>query len=144
MSKLWDDLKKNMKDWGSVAVEKAEEVSKIAVAKTEELTKISKIKIDIRQIQKDQKNTHEKLGQFVAEHSKEDNLVNFTGNAEFFSIIKQLDEFNELIEVKSNEIQKIKAEYNLNESDINYSIKVEPEKKISNEELSIKPENEQE
>ena len=39
MSKLWDDLKKNMKDWGSVAVEKAEEVSKIAVAKTEEITK---------------------------------------------------------------------------------------------------------
>ena len=144
MSKLWDDLKKNMKDWGSVAVEKAEEVSKIAVAKTEELTKISKIKIDIRQIQKDQNNTHKKLGQFVAEHAKEDNLVNFTGNAEFFSIIKQLDEFNELIEVKSNEIQKIKAEYNLNESDINYSIEEEPEKKISNEESSIKPENEQE
>ena len=144
MSKLWDDLKKNMKDWGSVAVEKAEEVSKIAVAKTEELTKISKIKIDIRQIQKDQKNAHEKLGQFVADHAKEDNLVNFTGNAEFFSIIKQLDEFNELMEIKSNEIQKIKAEYNLNESDINYSIEEEPEKKISNEELSIKPENEQE
>ena len=144
MSKLWDDLKKNMKDWGSVAVEKAEEVSKIAVAKTEELTKISKIKIDIRQIQKDQNNTYKKLGQFVAEHAKEDNLVNFTGNAEFFSIIKQLDEFNELIEVKSNEIQKIKAEYNLNESDINYSIEEEPEKKISNEESSTKPENEQE
>ena len=128
MSKLWDDLNKNMKGWGSVAVEKAEEVGKIAVAKTEELTKISKIKIDIRQIQKDQKNTHEKLGQFVAEYAKEDNLVNFTGNVEFFSIIKQLDEFNELIEVKSNKIQKIKAEYNLNESDINYSIEEEQEK----------------
>mgnify|MGYP000368205164 CR=1 FL=1 len=38
-----NDLKKNMKDWSSAAVEKAEEVSKIAVAKTEELTKISKI-----------------------------------------------------------------------------------------------------
>ena len=144
MSKLWDDLKKNIKDWGNVAVEKAEEVSKIAVAKTEELTKISKIKIDIHQIQKDQKNTHEKLGQFVAEHAKEDNLVNFTGNAEFFSIIKKLDESNELIEVKNNEIQKIKAEYNLKDSDINYSVEEEPEKKISNEESSIKPENEQE
>ena len=48
MSKLWDDLKKNMKDWGSVAVEKAEEVSKIAVAKTEEITKISKIKCKVK------------------------------------------------------------------------------------------------
>ena len=53
MSKLWDDLKKNMKDWGSVAVEKAEEVSKIAVAKTEEITKIGKHKIDIHQLQKE-------------------------------------------------------------------------------------------
>ena len=36
MSKLWDDLKDNMKEWGNAAVEKAEEVSKVAVAKTEE------------------------------------------------------------------------------------------------------------
>jgi len=36
MTKLWNDLKKNMKDWSTAAVEKAEEVSKIAVAKTEE------------------------------------------------------------------------------------------------------------
>ena len=42
MSKLWDDLKDNMKEWGTAAVEKAEEVSKVAIAKTEELTKISK------------------------------------------------------------------------------------------------------
>ena len=44
MSKIWDDLKSNMKDWSNAAVEKAEEVSKVAVAKTEELTKISKVK----------------------------------------------------------------------------------------------------
>ena len=49
MTKLWNDLKQNMKDWSSAAVEKAEEVSKIAVAKTEELTKISKIKIEEHQ-----------------------------------------------------------------------------------------------
>ena len=35
MSKLWDDLKHNMKDWSNAAIEKAEEVSKVAVAKTE-------------------------------------------------------------------------------------------------------------
>ena len=47
MNKLWEDLKDNMKEWGTAAIEKAEEVSKVAVAKTEELTKISKIKLDI-------------------------------------------------------------------------------------------------
>ena len=36
MSKLWDDLKGNMKDWSTSAVEKAEEMSRIAMAKTEE------------------------------------------------------------------------------------------------------------
>ena len=42
MSKLWDDLKDNMKDWSLTAVEKAEEMSKMAVAKTEEMTLFQK------------------------------------------------------------------------------------------------------
>ena len=46
MSKLWDDLKENMKDWSISAVEKAEEMSRMAMAKTEEMTKISKIRFD--------------------------------------------------------------------------------------------------
>ena len=53
MAKIWDDLKSNVKVWSSVAVEKAEEVSKVAVAKTEELTKLSKIKLDIHNIQRE-------------------------------------------------------------------------------------------
>ena len=77
MTKLWDDLKKNMKDWSSVAVEKAEEVSKIAVAKTEELTKISKLKIEVHQLQRDLAKTYENLGRLVAYHAKEENMVNF-------------------------------------------------------------------
>jgi len=128
MSKLWDDLKKNMKDWGSVAVEKAEEVSKIAVAKTEEITKIGKHKIDIHQLQKERAKTFEKLGQFVVQQAKEDNMVNFTGNTEFFTFIQKLDEITELIEKKDGEIQKFKTEYNLKESDIISAAEVEEEK----------------
>ncbi len=128
MSKLWDDLKKNMKDWGSVAVEKAEEVSKIAVAKTEEITKIGKHKIDIHQLQKEREKTFEKLGKFVAQQAKEDNMVNFTGNTEFFTFVQKLDEITKLIEEEDGEIQKIKTEYNLKESDIISAAKVEEEK----------------
>jgi len=128
MSKLWDDLKKNMKDWGSVAVEKAEEVSKIAVAKTEEITKIGKHKIDIHQLQKEREKTFEKLGKFVVQQAKEDNMVNFTGNTEFFTFVQKLDEITKLIEEKDGEIQKIKTEYNLKESDIISAAKVEEEK----------------
>ena len=32
MSKLWEDLKENMRDWSASAVEKAEEVSRMAMA----------------------------------------------------------------------------------------------------------------
>ena len=53
MSKLWDDLKDNMKDWSLTAVEKAEEMSKMAVAKTEEMTLVSKVKFEIHQLQKE-------------------------------------------------------------------------------------------
>ena len=134
MSKLWDDLKKNMKDWGSVAVEKAEEVSKIAVAKTEEITKISKLKIDIHQLQKERTKTFEQLGQFVGQQAKEDNMVNFTGNTEFFTFVQNLDELNELIEKKDGEIQNIKNEYNLKESDIIPTDIVEKEKAPASEE----------
>ena len=65
MSKLWDDLKENMKDWSSSAVEKAEEMSRIAMAKTEEMTRISKIKFEIHQLQRDMNKAYEKLGKLA-------------------------------------------------------------------------------
>ena len=73
MSKLWDDLKHNMKEWSSAAVEKAEEVSKVAVAKTEELTKISKIKIEVHQLQRDRRRASEALGKLAYGHAKDAN-----------------------------------------------------------------------
>ena len=94
MSKIWNDLKSNMKDWSSAAVEKAEEVSKVAVAKTEELTKISKIKLAIHQLQRDKNKEILSLGKLVYSHSKEANMSNFTGNTEFFSRIEKIDNLN--------------------------------------------------
>ena len=52
MAKIWDDLKSNVKVWSSVAVEKAEEVSKVAVAKTEELTKLTEAPTETERAQK--------------------------------------------------------------------------------------------
>ena len=53
MSKLWEDLKDNMREWSSSAVEKAEEMSRAAMSKTEELPRISKFKFEIHQLQRD-------------------------------------------------------------------------------------------
>lgn len=117
MTNLWDDLKKNMKEWGSVAVEKAEEVSKIAVAKTEELTKISKIKIEIHQLQRDQVKIYENLGRLVAYHAKEENIVNFTGNKEFYILLQKLDEIQVKIDEKQKAIERVKEVFDIKEDE---------------------------
>ena len=101
-----------------MTVEKAEEVSKIAVAKTEELTKISKIKIEIHQLQRDLAKTYENLGRLVAYHAKEENMVNFTGNKEFYNSLQKIEDFQDKITEKEAEIQKVKDEFGLQESDI--------------------------
>ena len=117
MSKLWNDLKHNMKEWSTAAVEKAEEVSKVAVAKTEELTKISKIKLEVHQLQRDMRKSSEDLGKLVYNHAKNANMVNFTGNSEFFSYIEKIDSLKESISTKKNEIKKINTQYNLEDKD---------------------------
>ena len=129
MSKLWDDLKHNMKEWSSAAVEKAEEVSKVAVAKTEELTKISKIKLEVHQLQRDSRKARQALGKLAYDHAKDANMVNFTGNTEFYSHVEKIDIIKDEIEKKENQIDFIKSQYNIPEEDVK---EIEP--------LSKKPE----
>ena len=118
MTKLWNDLKKNMKDWSSAAVEKAEEVSKIAVAKTEELTKVSKIKIEEHQFQRELSKLYEDMGRMVTKYSKDENMVNFSGNQEFFQIIENIEKIQLKIDKKIAEIKKIKEEYNITDVEV--------------------------
>tara|TARA_Y100000741_G_scaffold354450_1_gene328776 strand:- start:29 stop:433 length:405 start_codon:yes stop_codon:yes gene_type:complete len=113
MNKLWDDLKDNMKEWGASAVEKAEEISRVAVAKGEEFTKISKIKIEIMQLEKEITKNYEKLGKLVHRYAQDDNMVNFTGNTEFFEIIKQVDDNNIQVDIKNKNIADIKKAYGI-------------------------------
>ena len=122
MTKLWNDLKKNMKDWSSAAVEKAEEVSKIAVAKTEELTKISKIKIEEHQLQRELSALYEDMGRMVTKYAKDENMVNFSGNQEFFQLIENIDKIQLKIDKKVSDIKKIKEEYNISDVDVDYVI----------------------
>ena len=122
MTKLWNDLKKNMKDWSAAAVEKAEEVSKIAVAKTEELTKISKIKIEEHQLQRELSKNYEEMGRMVTRHAKDDNMVNFSGNQEFFNLIEKIDKIQVEIDAKEAAVQRIKEEYDLTDTDVSAAV----------------------
>jgi len=122
MTKLWNDLKKNMKDWSTAAVEKAEEVSKIAVAKTEEITKISKIKIEAHQLQRELSKNYEEMGRKVTRHAKDDNMVNFSGNQEFFNLVEKIDKIQVEIDAKEAAIQRIKDEYDLTDTDVSAAV----------------------
>ena len=118
MSKLWDDLKDNMKDWSTSAVEKAEEMSRIAMAKTEEMTRISKIKFEIHQLHRDMNKAYEKLGKLAYSQIKEDNMASFSGNNDFFQIVSKVERLAEQIQKKKEEIENIKLEYGIDEKDI--------------------------
>ena len=118
MSRLFDDLKETVKEWTTVAVEKAEEVGKIAVAKTEEVTRISKLKLEVHQHERDLAKWYEQLGRFVCDHAKKDNMVNFTGNSEFFDLVQKVDQLQSLIDGKKEDIERVKDEYKLDDSDI--------------------------
>ena len=118
MSKLWADLKENMKDWSTSAVEKAEEVSRMAMAKTEEMTRISKIKFEIHQLNREMTKAYEKLGKFAYNHTKEDHMATFSGNTDFFGIVSKVENLKEEIILKEGEIEKIKLEYGINDNDL--------------------------
>ena len=111
-----------MKDWSTAAVEKAEAVSKIAVAKTEELTKISKIKIEEHQLQRELSKNYEEMGRMVTRHAKDDNMVNFSGNQEFFNLVEKIDKIQVKIDAKEAAVQRIKEEYNLTDTDVSAAV----------------------
>ena len=143
MSRLFDDLKETVKEWTTVAVEKAEEVGKIAVAKTEEVTRISKIKLEVHQQERDLAKLYEQLGRFVCDHAKEDNMVNFTGNSEFFDLVQKVDQLQILIDGKKEDIERVKDEYKLDDSDITTvddvveeKVEESPKSEIKNEHVS--------
>ena len=135
MSKLWTDLKENMKDWSTSAVEKAEEVSRMAMAKTEEMTRISKIKFEIHQLQREMTRAYEKLGKLAYSHTKEDHMATFSGNTDFFEIVSRVENIKEKISHKNEEIEIIKLEYGIDEEDLNSQNDLSNFDRKSNQEL---------
>lgn len=111
MTALWDDIKKNLKVWGSAAAEKAEEFGKVAATKTEELTKISKVKLELHQIQRDLEKHFARFGKFVFEAADKDNVTSFAGNEQFISHIEKVNNLLSRIQEKEKRINEIREEY---------------------------------
>ena len=110
MSNLWKEIKDNVKEWSTAAIKKADEVSKLAVEKTGDFTKISKIKLDIRQTQKDIDNVFEDLGRFVYVQVQDKKITSFKTDTEFNNTIKKINGFKAKIKNFEKEIDNIKKE----------------------------------
>ena len=133
MSKLWDDLKDNMKDWSITAVEKAEEMSKIAVAKTEEMTRISKVKFEIHQLYREMNKVYENLGKLAFEHTKNEHMASFSGNKDFFKLVSKIEDLKIKIEMKEKDINDIKEKFDIPEIEKDNMTNLEGESSIIEE-----------
>ena len=111
MSNIWDDLKKNLKVWGSAAAVKAEEFGKAAASKTEEITKIGRVKLQMHQLQRELDKTLQALGEFVFGATVDENVSNFTGNEKYYSTIEKAKILKLKIADKEGEIEKIRQEF---------------------------------
>lgn len=112
---IWDNIKKNIKEAGNVAAEKAEELGKVAAIKTEELTKVGKAKLEIHQLQRDLEKCFASIGSFVFDSTDIENVSNFTGNDKYFKFVKEAKEIKEGIENKETRLEEIRNEYRDNQ-----------------------------
>tara|TARA_B100001971_G_scaffold107785_1_gene99090 strand:- start:74 stop:487 length:414 start_codon:yes stop_codon:yes gene_type:complete len=111
MSNIWDDLKKNLKVWGSAAAVKAEELGKVAASKTEEMTKIGRVKLQMHQLQRELDKTLQSLGEYVFSATDDENISNFTGNEKYYSTVEKAKLLKIKISEKEREIKKIRQEF---------------------------------
>tara|TARA_B100000212_G_scaffold340474_1_gene321143 strand:- start:1340 stop:1777 length:438 start_codon:yes stop_codon:yes gene_type:complete len=137
VSKLWDDLKDNMKDWSLTAVEKAEEMSKIAVAKTEEMTLISKLKFEIHQLHREMNQVYENLGRLAYKHTKNEHMASFSGNKEFFDLVNKIEEVKVKVKTKEKHIIDIKDRFESIDIEDRKSTGVDVKKSLNEEPSKI-------
>jgi len=92
---------------------------------------------------------YEELGHLAYSHTKEDHMATFSGNTDFFNIVNRVDEIKVEVSDKESEIEKIKAEYGIEDSEIvDISKKNEPEPtiddpKVNDDDLDAKQKNDQ-
>jgi len=108
MANFFEDLKKNITEWGIVASEKAEE-----------FTHASKLRIDILQLERKLSSLYVKLGLYVFSKTIEKNVLNFVGDKRYLSIIESI----ESIKLNITDIKK----------EINHEDKSQDSKKVSDE-----------
>lgn len=113
MTKLWDDVKKSLKDFSSAAIEKAEEFGKVASDKAEELTKVGKINWEIKQLKRSREKHLQELGKMVFEAAESDSIPELANNADISGRINEIKTVDAEIKIKQDRIDAIHAEFGM-------------------------------
>ena len=100
-SKLMNDMIKGLRDFGSAALDKAEEYGKIATEKAEELTKLGKIKLDIHQLNRSRTKLFTELGELVFNLDEEKKLKDLAKHENHVALVKSIKDLD--IEIKEKE-----------------------------------------
>lgn len=99
MAKLWEDVKKTVKEGVTVVVEK-----------TEEYGKIGKVKLDIMKLKADRDKAFRELGSEVYNLVKKDKALASAQNEKMKKTVSKIDSLIKSLKSKENEIEKIKKE----------------------------------
>ena len=99
MAKLWEDVKKTVKEGVTVVVEKTEEYGKIGI-----------IKVDILKLDRDRDRAFRELGSEVYNLVKKDKALAAAQNEKMKKTVSQIDSLIKSLKAKENDIEKIKKE----------------------------------
>jgi len=98
MSKLWDDIAKNIREGFDTVVEK-----------TEELTKIGKIKVDIINVKRNIEKNFSELGGRVYHIIVEENSTKIAGDQEVKELIECVKILEKELAIKNEELESVKS-----------------------------------
>lgn len=105
-SKMMNEMIKGLKDFGSAALDKAEEYGKIATEKAEELTKQGKIKLDIHQLKRSRTKQLAELGELAFNLGEEKKLKDLAKHENHIALVKSIKELDEEIKKKVAEAEQ--------------------------------------
>lgn len=113
MAKLWDDVRKSLKDFSSAALEKAEEFGKVASDKAEELTKVGKISWEIKQLKRTREKQFLELGQLTFDAAKNNQIGALNTNDAVRQHVNEIKTLTAEIGIKQARIDAIHAEFGI-------------------------------
>ena len=109
-SNMMNGMIKGLRDFGSAAMEKAEEYGKIASDKAEELTKLGKIKLDIHQLNRSRIKQLAELGELVFNLGEENKLKKLAEHENYVVLVKSIHDLDTEIKSKESLAEAVETE----------------------------------